>query len=119
MSPLAGRRPSCSAGGSPAVHSDEPRAPTGAGMRSGTQRRVSLRKATMGIGLVALVVIPAQPAAAAGAKSSSLACGTVVTQDVRLAADLNCAGDALVVDGAGTITVDLQGRRVTSTGGTA
>ncbi len=73
----------------------------------------------MGIGLLALVVVPAQPASAAGAKASAPACGTVVTQNLRLGADLTCAGDALVVDGAGTITVDLKGHRVTSTGGTA
>jgi hypothetical protein len=72
----------------------------------------------MGIGLVALVVFPAQPAAAS-TKAAAPACGTVVTQDLRLGADLTCAGDALVVDGAGTITVDLKGHRVTSTGGTA
>ena len=71
----------------------------------------------MGIGLVALVVIPAQPAQAS--PKSALTCGSVVTQDVRLKADLTCAGDALVVDGAGTITVDLKGHKVTSTSGTA
>jgi hypothetical protein len=83
-------------------------------MRKGSQPRVSLRKAATGLGIVVLAAVPAQPAQARA--SSALDCGSVLTHDVRLTSDLTCSGDALVVDGAATITVDLNGHTITSDG---
>lgn len=66
------------------------------------------------MGVVALAVVPVQPVHAAAGRA--LDCGSVLTQSVRLTADLVCAGDALIVDGAGAITLDLNGHTVSSDG---
>ena len=57
-------------------------------------------------------LLPAPPAAAA----APLACGTVITRDLRLTADLtDCAGSALVIGAAG-VTIDLAGHTLSGTG---
>lgn len=85
-------------------------------MRSTTQRRVGLRKTTVGMGIIVLAAFQASPAFAGATQTPD--CGAVVTANLRLATDMVCEGDALVVDGAGTITVDLNGHTISS-GGTA
>ncbi len=61
---------------------------------------------------VGLVTLPASPAAA----RPPLTCGTTVTTDVRLTADLlDCDGAGLVV-GAPGITIDLAGHTIDGTG---
>ncbi len=53
---------------------------------------------------------------AAGAQADAISCGTVVTSDVRLTADLlDCPGSGLVI-GAPGITIDLAGHVVDGTG---
>jgi nitrous oxidase accessory protein NosD len=52
----------------------------------------------------------------AGAQAEAISCGTVVTSDVRLTADLvDCPGSGLVI-GASGITVDLAGHVIDGTG---
>ncbi|MGW0484367.1 right-handed parallel beta-helix repeat-containing protein [Nonomuraea sp. NPDC003214] len=51
----------------------------------------------------------------AGARTAAVACGDVVTADVTLDADLNCAGGGLVI-GADGVVVDLAGHTVTGSG---
>ena len=62
---------------------------------------------TLAAGAVALPV--------ASAHAATVACGQVVTADVKLAADLNCSGSALTI-GAGGVTVDLNGHTITGDG---
>ena len=64
--------------------------------------------------MVGLVAAPAVSASAA--ETAPLTCGTVVTSDVRLTADLlDCPGSGLVV-GASGITIDLAGHVIDGTG---
>lgn len=54
------------------------------------------------------IVWSAVPAVHA-AEAAQPACGSVVTTNVQLTADLVCSGDGLIVDGAGSVTIDLGG----------
>lgn len=72
------------------------------------------RAAIAAFGLLAATgtAFPALSAAAA----PTLTCGTTVTRDIRLTADLTgCAGTALVVGAAG-VTIDLAGHAITGNG---
>lgn len=51
----------------------------------------------------------------AGAQAPAITCGTVVTDDVRLTADLHCAGSGLVI-GAPGVTIDLDGHTIDGAG---
>jgi hypothetical protein len=62
----------------------------------------------------ALAVAGSSPAAMAD-PPSNVTCGMVLTQSVTLQADLQCAGDALIV-GADGITIDLAGHSVSGNG---
>jgi nitrous oxidase accessory protein NosD len=58
----------------------------------------------------------ASAASATAAPNAPIACGTVVTSDVRLRADLlDCEGSALVI-GASGVTIDLAGHLIDGTG---
>jgi nitrous oxidase accessory protein NosD len=55
-------------------------------------------------------------AAPASAQASSVTCGSTITADTKLRADLtNCPGDGLVI-GADGITLDLRGRTIDGSG---
>jgi hypothetical protein len=76
--------------------------------------RVSERRArAMGLTLAlagALALVAPVPAFAA--PTSQVSCGQVVTTDVRLAADLQCASDTALTVGADGITIDLGGHTI-------
>lgn len=72
--------------------------------------RLLVAPAVVAAGLVAV------PALTAAANETPVACGTVVTSDVRLTHDLlDCAGSGLVV-GAPGVTIDLAGHVIDGTG---
>jgi hypothetical protein len=66
--------------------------------------------------VLAVAGVLAAPGSPAAATPSALTCGTVVTTDVRLTADLlDCPGSGLVV-GAPGVTIDLAGHVIDGTG---
>jgi hypothetical protein len=71
----------------------------------------SVRCATIGASLVLLGV----PATALADRPPSVTCGSVVTRDVRLTTDLDCAGPGLVI-GADGVRIDLGGHTLTGPG---
>ena len=71
----------------------------------------SVRRATIGASLVLLGV----PATALADRPPSVTCGSVVTRDVRLTTDLDCAGPGLVI-GADGVRIDLGGHTLTGPG---
>src|SRR5690242_3715327 len=66
-------------------------------------------------GVVAEVLLAGAAPGGVAAASDPPACGRHVTHDVRLRADLACAGDGLIIDADG-VTVDLAGHRLTGSG---
>lgn len=71
----------------------------------------SIRRATIGAALVLVGV----PATALAGRPPSVTCGSVVTRDVRLTTDLDCAGTGLVI-GADGVRIDLGGHTLTGPG---
>ena len=79
-------------------------------MTAGSRRRLALAAPI----LAGLAVVPSY--AGAGASGSGVSCGTTVTSDVRLDADLiDCPANGLVI-GASGITIDLAGHTIDGTG---
>jgi nitrous oxidase accessory protein NosD len=74
-----------------------------------------MRSTTKAAAVVLVGVASLAAHAPAGAAESSIACGEVVTTDLRLTHDLDCPGTALVV-GADDITVDLDGHAILGAG---
>src|SRR5262245_55071708 len=69
------------------------------------------------IGRVATLTLAAGAAVLplTSAHATTVACGQVITTDVRLTADLNCSGSALTIEASG-VTVDLAGHSITGDG---
>lgn len=57
----------------------------------------------------------ALPSALADGRATA-SCGSVVSKSIVLTGDLACAADGLIVDGVGTITIDLNGFAIQGTG---
>jgi parallel beta-helix repeat protein len=60
-------------------------------------------------------VVTAIPTSARGTVSTTASCGGAVATDLRLEADLTCAGDGLIVDGDG-VRINLNGHTITGAG---
>ena len=76
------------------------------------------RRRRLRVGVATVVAAVGLPATVAGSsnQATSLSCGSVITTDVRLAADLvDCPAFGLVV-GAPGITIDLNGHVIGGTG---
>jgi hypothetical protein len=68
------------------------------------------------LGLTAVVLALAFPAASSPASVSGPQCGDVVTTDVVLTEDLVCSGDGLVIPGFADIKLNLNGHSITGSG---
>ena len=71
----------------------------------------TVRRAAIG----ATILLAAVPATAAAGRSPSVTCGSVVTSDIRLTADLDCPGPGLVI-GADGVRIDLGGHTLSGPG---
>lgn len=63
----------------------------------------------------AAMLVVGAPVSQAGAAPRP-ACGAVVTTNVKLTTDMTCPGGGLIVDGAGTVLIDLNGFTIRGTG---
>ncbi|MFF4417807.1 right-handed parallel beta-helix repeat-containing protein [Streptosporangium sp. NPDC001559] len=74
-------------------------------------KRHVLKTAALTLALTSALAVPSPSAAA----EEEVGCGAVLTSDVTLTRDLNCAGDGLTI-GADGVTVDLAGHRIAGDG---
>jgi hypothetical protein len=75
--------------------------------------RPTLTHGLLAAAVVATVSLAGAPTANAAQQPT---CGSVVTHNVRLTGNLVCPADGLIVDGAGTITIDLNGFAIKGAG---
>ena len=68
-------------------------------------------------GIIVALLLAATVAAAGPAHAADPSCGSAITADTTLTADLACTGDALIVTASG-ITLDLGGHTVSGPGST-
>lgn len=77
----------------------------------------AMRRRCFAILIASLPLAALAAPSAAGTEPVTVACGQVITEDIRLKADLICAGDGVTLQG--DLVFDLRGHRITATGGSA